>query len=323
MQTDIEYRATPLPLARSEEPTRKNGALKRMRDNWAFYVCIAPFFILFVVFGAYPLLASLYYSFTRWDGLSQPVLVGISNYLNLFRDPIFLRVIINTLIVWIGSTVGTLALAFVLAFLVNYYVALRLRAVFRVVFLFPLLIAPALTAIVIHVLFSTNAGLINTLLSFVSGHRVEYDWLATGFWLKPLIILMVIWRWTGWHFTLFLAGLQSIPFEIYEAARVDGAKGRHILRYITFPLMLPVILVSTVTATIGGLQIFDEPYVLTSGSASGLGGTLQMGATLGLYQYQTAFQDFNFGLASAVAWVIFALVVFFAIVNFRLLRGNN
>lgn len=317
MQADTEYRMTSSPLARDKKPIRESRLRKRMRDNWIFYVFIAPFYILFVIFGAYPLLASLYYSLTRWDGLSQPVFVGIANFVNLFRDPTFLKVITNTLIVWIGSTIATLAVAFILAYLVNYYVS-RLNTVFRVVFLFPLLVAPALTAIIVNVLFSTNAGLINTLLSFVAGHKVEYNWFATGIWLKPLIILMVAWRWTGWHFTLFLAGLQSIPFEIYEAARVDGATGRHILRSITFPLMLPVILVSTVTATIGGLQLFDEAYVLTGGT----GGTLQQGTTLGLFQYQTAFQDFNFGLASAVAWVIFALVVIFAILNFRIVRSE-
>jgi ABC-type sugar transport system permease subunit len=316
MRTDIGYRTTALPLVLHREPSRKNLLLKRLRDHWAFYVYIAPFYILFVVFNAYPLFSSFYYSFTSWDGLSQPVFVGIANYVNLFRDPTFVRVITNTLIVWLGTTIVTLTTAFVLAFLVNYYVAFRMRTILRVVFLCPLLVAPALTAIVMHVLFSTNAGLVNTLLSVIVGHQVQYDWLATGFWLKPLIILMVVWRWTGWHFTLLLAGLQGIPFEIYEAARVDGAMGRHILLRITLPLMLPVVLVSTVTATIGGLQIFDEPYVLTSG----LGGTLQMGTTLGLYQYQTAFQDFNFGLASAVSWMIFALVVLFAVMNFRLFR---
>lgn len=311
---------TSFPLRQHRGASRKNTLLKRLQDHRAFYLYIAPFYILFVVFSAYPLLSSLYYSFTRWDGLSQPAFVGVANYANLFRDPTFARIITNTLIVWLGSTIATLVVAFFLAFLVNYYVVSWLRAILRVVFLLPLLVAPALTAIVVHVLFSTNAGLVNALLSVIVGHQVQYDWLANGFWLKPLIILMVVWRWTGWHFTLLLAGLQGIPFEIYEAARVDGAKGRHILLRITLPLMLPIVLVSTVTATIGGLQIFDEPYVLTSGSASGLGGTLQMGATLGLYQYQTAFQDFNFGLASAVSWIIFALVVLFAVVNFRLLR---
>lgn len=322
MRADVEYRTTSLPLEGQKEVSRKNELRKRLRDHRAFYLYIAPFYILFLIFGAYPLLASLYYSFTSWDGLSQPVFIGIANYVNLFRDPTFTRVITNTLIVWLGSTIATLIVAFILAFLVNYYVSGWLSTIFRVVFLFPLLIAPALTAIVVHVLFSTNAGLVNALLSVFAGRQMQYDWLATGFWLKPLIVLMVVWRWTGWHFTLMLAGLQSIPFEIYEAARVDGAKGRHILLHITLPLMLPVVLVSTVTATIGGLQIFDEPYVLTSGTAGGLGGTLQMGTTLGLYQYQTAFQDFNFGLASAVSWMIFALVVLFALMNFRFLRSK-
>lgn len=322
MQTEIKSATASLSPPGHKGSRREKGLLGRIRENGAFYVCILPFYLLFLIFGAYPLLSSLYYSFTRWDGLSVPIFVGMANYVNLFRDPTFVRVITNTLIIWLGSTVITLLVAFVLAFLVNYYVIARFSTIFRVVFLFPLLIAPALTAIVVHVLFSTNAGLVNTVLSLIVGHRVAYDWLATGFWLKPLIILMIVWRWTGWHFTLFLAGLQSIPSEIYEAARVDGAKGQHILRSITFPLMLPVILVSSVTATIGGLQIFDEPYVLTSGSSGGLGGTLQQGSTLGLYQYQTAFQDFNFGLASSVAWVIFALVVIFAIVNFRLLRSK-
>lgn len=303
---------------RSIPARQRNTLIKRMADNWMFYVCIAPFFILFAIFGAYPIGASLYYSFTRWDGLSEPIFVGFANYQNLFRDPTFLKTLTNTIYVWLGSTIVTLVIAFLLAFLVNYYI-LRFRTFFRIVFLLPLLIAPALTAIIVSVLFSSNSGIVNAVLSVFAGQRVNFDWFAGGEWLKPLIILMIAWRWTGWHFILFLAGLQSISGEIYEAARVDGASGRHILRHITLPLMVPVLLVSVVTATIGGLQVFDEPYVLTNGT----GGTLQSGTTLGLYQYQTAFQEFNFGLASAVSYFIFLLVVVFSIINFRLLRRDR
>jgi ABC-type sugar transport system permease subunit len=112
--------------------------------------------------------------------------------------------------------------------------------------------------------------------------------------------------------------LQSISSEIYEAARVDGASGRAIFGRITLPLMVPVILVSVVSATIGGIQLFDEPYVLTGGT----GGTAQLGTTLGLYQYQTAFQQFHFGLASAVSYVIFVLIIIFTVIQFRLLRSR-
>ena len=320
MQTETKY--TDMPALATGGSKRKAAGrsqlFKRLRDSWVFYLCIAPFFVLFAVFGAYPILASFYESFTSWDGLSQPVFVGVSNYINIFRDPTFLGIIGNTLYIWISSTIITLVLAFTLAFLVNYYIS-RFRGFFRVVFLFPLLIAPALTAIIVNALFSSNTGLVNTLVGFFVGHKVTYDWFGSGFWIKPMIVLIIIWRWTGWHFTLFMAGLQTIPTEVYEAARIDGARGPQIFRYMTFPLMLPVILVSAVSATIGGIQVFDEAYVLTNGT----GGTLQQGTTLGLYQYQSAFQNFNFGLAASVSYVIFALVVFFAVLNFRLLRGDR
>jgi ABC-type sugar transport system permease subunit len=307
-----------VPLARNGGPPGSRSLLRRMRDNRMFYLSVAPFFILFALFGAIPIIASFYLGFTRWDGLSQPIFVGLSNYTHLFQDPDFLKIIYNTFYIWIGSTVLTLGLAFALAFLVNHYVLWGSRF-FRVVFLFPLLVAPSLTAIIVSVLFSTNAGLINTLISALIGHKFEYDWFASGAWLKPMIVLMIVWRWTGWHFILFISGLQSISSEVYEAARVDGASGRAIFRSITLPLMIPVVLVSVVTATIGGIQVFDEAYVITNGT----GGTEQLGTTLGLYQYQAAFQNFNFGLASAVSYVIFILIIIFTIVQFRLLRNRT
>ncbi|MBO0782984.1 MAG: sugar ABC transporter permease [Ktedonobacteraceae bacterium] len=297
---------------------RSSGIRKRLRDNGMFYLCVAPFFILFLLFGAIPIIASFYLGFTNWDGLSQPVFVGLSNYLHLFQDPDFLKIIGNTFYIWIGSTLLTLGIAFILAFLVNHYV-LRGRSFFQIVFLFPLLVAPSLTAIVVNVLFSTNAGLLNSLIGLLIGHKFEYDWFASGTWLKPMLIFIIAWRWTGWHMILFLSGLQSISVEIYEAARVDGATGGAIFRRIILPLMVPVILVSVVSATIGGLQLFDEPYVLTGGT----GGTAQLGTTLGLYQYQAAFQQFHFGLASAVSYVIFILIIIFTVIQFRLLRNRT
>jgi ABC-type sugar transport system permease subunit len=310
--------AATVEMPKNTRQTTRATVLKRMRENWMFYVSIAPFFVLFALFGAYPIIASFYYGFTRWDGLSQPEFIGFGNYRALFSNPDFPKILYNTFYIWFFSTLITLALAFLLAFLVNHYVRVA-RTFFRIVFLFPLLVAPALTAIIISVIFSTEAGLVNTVWSFLAGHKVEYDWFSSGIWIKPMIILMVVWRWTGWHFILFLSGLQTIPSEVYESACIDGAKGRQIFRYVTFPMMRPMILVSAVIATIGGLQIFDEPYVLTGGT----GGTLQAGTTLGLYQYQTAFQQFNFGLASATSYVIFAIILVFSLINFRLLRRRS
>src|SRR5579883_1797957 len=205
MRTQIEYLDYSLQnLDKGKWRRKRSDLFQRIADHWTFYLCIAPFFVLFFIFGAYPIIASLYESLTRWDGLSEPVYIGIGNYISLFRDPTFLTVIINTLSIWLGSTVLTLSLAFLLAFLVNYYVS-YLHAFLRVAFLFPLLIAPSLTAVIVSVLFSTNSGLVNAVMSFFVGHKVVYDWFSSGFWIKPLIILMIIWRWTGWHFTLFLS----------------------------------------------------------------------------------------------------------------------
>jgi ABC-type sugar transport system permease subunit len=318
IETTQATQAAQIPSPAHSRARRGSGLRRRFRDNRIFYLCVAPFFILFALFGAIPIVASFYFGFTRWDGLSQPIFVGLSNYTHLFADPDFLKIIYNTFYIWIGSTVITLGLAFILAFLVNHYVLWGSR-IFRVVFLFPLLIAPSLTAIIVSVLFSTDAGLINTLVSAVTGHRFEYDWFASGFWLKPMIVLMIVWRWTGWHFILFISGLQSIQADLYEAARVDGARGRDIFLKVTLPLMIPVLLVSVVSATIGGMQVFDEAYVITGGT----GGTDQMGTTLGLYQYQQAFQNFNFGLASAVSYVIFILIIIFTVLQFRLLRKRT
>jgi ABC-type sugar transport system permease subunit len=304
--------------AQASKPPAGKPLLRRMRENKSFYVSVSPFFLLFAAFGAFPILAAFYLGFTRWDGLTAPEFVGFENYVRIFRDPLFPKVLYNTVYVWLGSTVITLGLAFVLAYLINEYVLVGQTAL-RMVFLVPLLVAPAVAAIVMSVLFSTNAGLVNAAWSFLADRRVTFDWFASPYWIKPMVVLMIVWRYTGFHLIIFLAGLQSIPRELYDAARVDGAKGTQVFFRITVPLMIPIIFFSAISATVGGFQLFDEPYVLTGGT----GGTEQSGQVLGTYLYQTAFQEFRFGLASALSWVMFGLIAVFALINARLLRRRT
>lgn len=287
----------------------------RIRDNRAFYVTIAPFFVLFAIFGAFPILASLLISFVRWDGLSTPEFVWLQNYAILFQDPVFRKAIVNTVYIWIGSTIVTMGLAFCLAYLINEYVLVG-KGFFRVVFLFPLLVAPAVTGIIASVMFSSHAGIVNSALSALTGSRVTFEWLQSTGWIKPLIILLIAWRWTGWHLIIFLAGLQAIPRELYSAARVDGAGEGQLFLRITLPLMVPFVLYSAISSTVGAFQLFDEPYVLTGGTY----GTSNSAQVMGTYLYQAAFQEFRFGLASATSYVIFALILVFSAVNARLLR---
>lgn len=274
------------------------------RGAGIFYVVVAPFFVVFAAFSLFPILFSLYLGFNQWDGFSPLKFVGLANYVQAINDPVFQQAIWNTLFLWFWSTLLTVSLAMGLAVLVDRY-ALFGRSYFRMVFLVPLLVAPSIAAIILRVFFTSNGGLVNLLVGAVAGQPSYFDWLGSTEWIKPLVVLLVIWRWTGWHMIIFLAGLQAISEEIYEAARMEGVSRWAIFSRITVPLLLPSLAFSIITATLGGLQMFDEPWVLTIGT----GGTNNAATTLGMYLYATAFTQFNFGLGSAVSWYIFAAVV--------------
>jgi cellobiose transport system permease protein len=286
------------------------STLVGMRKNGAFYASISPFFVVFLVFSIFPVAFSFYLGMSRWDGFSDPQFVGVDNYVRALGDPVFQKAIWNTIYLWFWSTLLTVGLALVLAVLVNDYV-IGGKTYFRLVFLLPLLVAPAIAAIILRVLFTSNGGVVNMLVGAAQGEPSYFNWLASEFWIKPLVVLLVIWRWTGWHMVIFLAGLQSIPRDIYEAARLEGVSRWAIFSRITLPLLMPSIAFSIVMATLGGLQMFDEPFVLTQGQ----GGTNDSTTTLGMYLYATAFQQFDFGLGAAVSWYIFAAVVGFTMLS--------
>jgi cellobiose transport system permease protein len=286
------------------------STLVGMRKNGAFYASISPFFVVFLVFSIFPVVFSFYLGMSRWDGFSDPQFVGVENYVRALGDPVFQKAIWNTIYLWFWSTLLTVGLALVLAVLVSDYV-IGGKNYFRLVFLLPLLVAPAIAAIILRVLFTSNGGVVNMLVGAAQGEPSYFNWLASEFWIKPLVILLVIWRWTGWHMVIVLAGLQSIPRDIYEAARLEGVSRWAIFSRITLPLLMPSIAFSIVMATLGGLQMFDEPFVLTQGQ----GGTNDSTTTLGMYLYATAFQQFDFGLGAAVSWYIFAAVVGFTLLS--------
>lgn len=294
--------------------------LRQMRRNTAFYLAVAPFFAIFAIFSVFPVLFSFYLGFNQWDGFSPMRFVGFENYGRALGDPVFQRAIGNTVYLWFWSTLVTVSLALGLAVVVNEYVVFG-KTWFRMVFLLPLLVAPAIAAIILRVFFTASGGLVNLFVGSVTGTPSYFDWLGSQDWIKPLVVLLVVWRWTGWHMIIFLAGLQSIPRDIYEAARLEGVSRWAIFSRITVPLLLPSLAFSIITATLGGLQMFDEPYVLTLGT----GGTNNSATTLGMYLYATAFSQFNFGLGSAVSWYIFAAVVLltlsYRLVTRRVLEG--
>jgi ABC-type sugar transport system permease subunit len=278
----------------------------RPRDRWwrraAPYVFVSPFYLIFLAFGLLPIVFSLGVSLYDWRGTTPGAFVGATNYQVLLQDPAFYRALRNTVFVWLGSVPPMIVLALVFAVLLNSQ-RVRFRGFFRTVYFLPVVTSLVITGLIFKFLFNPNFGLANRLLEPFG--IASTNMLADPTWMKPVLILALLWRWTGNDMVIMLAGLQSIPGDLYEAARVDGASGPQMFWHITVPLMRPVILFDAIISTIGTFNLFAEPFVLF-GQDGGIG---QAGLVTGTLLYQNAFVYFKFGYGAALAWVL-ALIIF-------------
>ena len=290
----------------------------RFRQAMPQYVAVSPFFILFAVFGAFPVLFSIYLSFHSWDGIGAMKWVGLEQYSYLLSDPAFWDAITNTLIIWVLSTVPMLLLALVIANALHN--ATTFRGFYRVAYFLPNVTSVVAMTMVFGSIFSNNFGLLNAFLQSIGLTKIE--WLSQPWGIKIAIATIVTWRWVGYNAIIFLAGLQAISADIYEAAKVDGASSSQTFWRITVPMLRPVILFTAVTSTIGGLQIFTESRVLF-GDTENIGGPGGAGTTIVSYLYQSAFIKNQFGYGAAIGWALFILIVLFAIINWRLIGGND
>nr|WP_246273772.1 sugar ABC transporter permease [Phytohabitans houttuyneae] len=282
------------------------------------YLYIAPFFVLFAVFGAYPLVYTFWVSLHEWDLLAQEhPFVGLANYSALMSDSDFWNSVYNTLGIFVISTVPQLLLALWLANLLNRQ--LRARTFFRMGVLIPNITSTAAVAIVFGQLFSRDFGLINWALGLVGVGPIDWNASKLGSWIA--ISTMVDWRWTGYNALIFLAAMQAIPRDLYESASIDGARPARQFWSITVPMLRPTIIFCVIISTIGGLQLFTEPLLFNSGTNSIRGGPLRESQTMTMYMFENAFApNYNFGYGAAVAWMLFALIVVVAIVNVLIIR---
>lgn len=283
---------------------------QRVREHTAAYVYVSPFFVFFSIFGLFPILFTAWISFHRWDILGEKSWIGFANYQGLMSDPLFWKSIGNTFSIWFLSTIPMLLCALVLAFLLN-QAFLKLKDLFRLFIFMPNVTSVVAVAIIFSAIFGYNYGIINFVLTQLGIGQI--NWQGTYFGTHVAIAIMVMWRWVGYNTIIYLAGLQSIPKDLYEAATIDGAgKGQQFL-HITIPLMRPIIIFTIILSTIGGMQLFAEPLVFGTGSQN-------QGLTITLYLYNEAFQRFSFGYAAAIAWVLFFIIVAFALVNLFMTR---
>jgi multiple sugar transport system permease protein len=284
-------------LTRSERKALLNGLL-----------FISPWVVGFVAFRVYPFFASLYYSFTFYPILGNPTWVGLSNYADLANDTRFMTSLYNTSYYALGSVPLAAIVGIALAMLLNSKV--RGLSFFRTIYFLPSITPVVASAIVWLWMFDPVNGVINYLLSFVGIQGP--GWMGSPIWSKPALILMSMWG-VGGAIVIYLAALQDVPREMLEAADLDGATTRQKIFYITLPMISPVILFNVITGLIGAFQYFTEVHVMTGGTGSPADSTLMMS----IYLYQSAFQFFKMGYASAQAWILFLIVIAFTFVLFR------
>ena len=273
---------------------------------------LAPTVIGLGLFTFLPILASVVLAFFSWDIITPPRFVGLENFVDIAADPTIRVSFLNTIGFVVVAVTLQLAVALVLAVLVNTRMPRLLKSFFRSVLFFPLVLSAASVSIIMGYLFNENFGLVNHVLNLLG--MADVPWLTSTHGAMVVVILVYVWQNFGFSFLLFLGGLSSIPKEVYEAAQVDGATGWKQFWRITFPLVSPTTLVASVMAIISALQIFDQPYVLTRG---GPGDSTR---TAVMVIYESAFKQLEFGRASAIGIVLTVVIMLVTAVQFRLSR---
>jgi multiple sugar transport system permease protein len=282
---------------------------RTQKNTLVAYSFIAPNFIGYFCFTLIPVVASLVLSFCNWNGaMGQISFAGFANYARMLRNDTFRISLLNTLYYAICTVPFTMACSLALALLLNQ--PIKGRSFFRSVFFFPHVASVVAITVVWNMLFNPDMGPVNQLLSTL-GVQNPPRWAASTTWAMPTIILSAIWRSMGYYMSIYLAALQSIPRELYESAKIDGANFWKSFRYITIPMLTPATFFVVIMLTIGCFKVFDLIWLMTQG------GPGRSSSVLVLHIYKSAFLEYRFGYASAVAVILFLLVLCITLLQFR------
>lgn len=289
------------------------------RNGWLF---ISFALTLLLIFIFYPILYSFYLSFTSSKGLISKF-VGVNNYIKIFSDPMFITALKNTVIFLLCQVPIMLLLALIIASILNDK-TVKFRGVFRTGIFLPAVTSLVAYTVLFKMMFSMD-GFINSTLMTIHVIKEPIPWLMKPFWARVTLIIAMTWRWTGYNMVFYLAGLQNVPDELYEAAEIDGASKIQQFFKITIPMLKPIIVFTTIMSTIGTLQLFDEPMNLAAGGTTaatiGPGNSL---LTLSGYIYNLCFKFMpNFGYAATISYVIVFIVGLLTVIQFKVAGDNN
>jgi len=317
---------TPSPPARVDPsrnfrpgPTRA-GRLSRLDIKTSPYLYVAPFFIIFGIFGLYPVVWTFWMSLHKWDLINERTLgapfTGLENYGKLLSDDYFWNAVYNTVGMFIVATIPQLLLALFLANMLNRPM-LRAKTFFRMAIFVPNVTSVAAVAIVFGMLFQRDFGVVNWVLHFFGVNAIDWDQQRWSAW--TAISVMVDWRWTGYNTLILLAGMQAIPRDLYESASIDGAGQWKQFWSITLPMLRPTFVFVVIVSTIGGLQLFTEPLIFNNGVITG--GSLRQFQTVTMYMYEKSIENpATAGYGAAVAWALFLMIILASLTNFLLIR---
>jgi cellobiose transport system permease protein len=279
------------------------------------YFYVSPFFILFAVFGMFPLLYTAYVSVHEWDLLKgQGEFVGLANFIDVLQGEFFWNSIGNTISIFLLSSIPQLIVALIVAYLLDQ--GLRAPTFWRMGVLIPFVVTPVAVAIIFSSVFNPADGLANNLLNLIG--IGDQEWKRDPFLSHLAIAVMVNFRWTGYNALILLAAMQAVPRDLYESAAIDGAGSVRRFFSITLPSIRPTLIFVIITATIGGLQIFAEPKLFDPSSAGGIGGSDRQFQTTVLYMWELGFMNRDLGKASTVAWLLFLLIILIGLINFAI-----
>ena len=315
MARDATTRALHGTAAARDDTLRGRRAVWRLgRHRWA-YAFIAPFFVLFSIFLLYPILFSFWLSFHEWSGLGPMQFAGGGNYARVSNDGIFWNSMRNAVIIFFLYVPAMTFLAIVFASLLSAgYV--RLQGAWRALIFLPYVTNMVAVGFTFQLMFDTRVGIVNRAPEV--GGLAAVPWLDETMVARLTLGLLMIWAWVGYNTVIMLAGIQSIPREIFGAARGDGAGPVQTLWRITIPLLKPVIIFSVTLSVIGTFNMFTEPFILTQG------GPIRATETPVMQIFQHTFQNLRFGYAAAISYVFLAVIIFVTLVQFRILsRGEN
>jgi ABC-type sugar transport system permease subunit len=277
------------------------------------YVFLAPFFLTFFAFWLGPIIASFVYSFTDWRGIIDTHFIGFENYRKVLADPRFWVALKNTAFYGVVYVTLLNVLALVLALALD-STWLKLKNGIKIGFFLPVTISLVVAAVIFEMLFANGVGLVNITLKTVG--LPQPDWFGDSHYAIWTIIILRVWRSLGYYAVIYFAGLQAIPSDVKEAARLDGCNNLQVAWHVTLPLLKPVILFGVIMSTIWALEIFDEPWVLTKG------GPADSTLTIVIYLYQAGFQYIQLGYAAAVSYILTLIIVAVSIAQ-KLIAGKE